>query len=201
MGKVQQFLTGLERNKEKIAKFFITCAVLKFFSSTLYRIYSIQNSRTQIESTINVYSLFIVGFVFFHEFLKCLLCKAFTDNLKLLTHYKGKGIAFILISFIYMSQSMGNQQNYSAYLLFFVGIILLFVDCKFESEGEKKSPYELALERTKSKQQRESVEFEPIENHPSYAPTNGTDSSREIHTSIEIPKKESTNPYDIPEDF
>ena len=183
MGKVRNILSGIERKKSKVAKFFIICAVLEFFISTLYRIYSIQDSRTLIETTINVYSLLIVGSCFIHEFMKCLLCKSFIENFKIITHYQGKGIIFILISIIYMSHSLGNQQNYSAYLLFAVGLLLIAADCKFVQETEEVSP---ALEK--------QVEINIV---PQY-------SQRENNyeeNKIEIPKKVASNPYDIPDDF
>jgi hypothetical protein len=136
MGKVKKILSSIERNKSKVAKFLIICAVVKFFVSILYRIYSIKDSRTLLETTLNLYSLVIIGCVFLHEFLPCFLCQILVDNFKVISHYPGKGIIFILVSIIYMSHSLGNQQNYSAYLLFAVGIILIAADCKLVREDK-----------------------------------------------------------------
>ena len=134
MGKVKNILTSLEKNKSKLAKFLILCAAIKFFTSTLYRVYSITDSRTLIETTINIYSMLIIGCIFLHEFFKCFLCTGLIQNMKLITHYQGQGTAFILVSFIYMSRSLDSQQNYSAYLLFFVGIMLIALNCKFVND-------------------------------------------------------------------
>jgi uncharacterized protein YacL len=202
MGKVKQLLTSIEKNKGKMAKFFIACSLLKFVSSTLYRVYSTKDSRTQIETTINIYCLFIVGAIFLHEFLKCFLCRVLTDNMKVMTHYTGKGIIFILISLIYMSHSFGNQQNYSAYLLFFVGIILVVIDCKFDNEYEK-TPYELAMERTKVNSQR-SINNN-LENEPEIVidvSNNRSDLIQETKIDVTPAKiTPASNPYEIPDDF
>jgi hypothetical protein len=200
MGKVKEILSRIERNKGKVAKFFIGCATLKFFSSTLYRIYSNRESRTQMEATINIYCLFLVALIFLHEFLKCFLCKSLTDNIKIITHYKGKGITFILTSLIYMSHSMGTQQNYSAYLLFFVGIILLFVDCKFDGEKDK-SPYEMAMERSKVKSQRSMTNLEMEPEIVVEVDTENRDTQKVGMTSEKKPIQVTSNPYDIPDDF
>jgi hypothetical protein len=202
MGKVQQLLTRIERNKGKMAKFFIACALLKFFSSTFYRVYSNRDSRTLMETTINIYCLFIVGVIFLHEFLKCFLCRILTENMKVLTHYSGKGVTFILTSIIYMSHSFGTQQNLSAYLLFFVGIILIVIDCKFDNQNEK-SPYEKAIERSKVRTQKTyNSNFETEPEIVISVTSNRSDNSQE--SKIEIPTSKITttsNPYDIPEDF
>jgi hypothetical protein len=117
-------------------KFFITCAVLEFFISTFYRIVQVKDSRTQIETIINVYSLLLIGAIFIHETISCLIPRVLSENFKLITHYTGKGVLFIMVSFIYFSPSLGNQQNYSAYLLFFVGLICLFADCRVTTDPE-----------------------------------------------------------------
>jgi hypothetical protein len=194
MSKVKAILTSIERNKGKILKFFILGAVIKFFASTVYRIYSVKESRTQIETTINIYSLLVIGLVFLHEFLPCFLFKSITDNFKMITHYSGKGALFILISIIFMSHTLDTQQNYSAYLLFTVGCILICADCKFYVQ-EERSPFEIAMERSKNKAEQYvetlSVNIEnPIEK-------NSSNNSAEL-TNV---KPITVNPYDIPDDF
>lgn len=178
MVKVKKILNGIERNKSKIAKFFIFCAFVNFLISTLYRMYSSQDSRTLIETMINIYSLFIVVSIFLHEFLKCFLINSIIENFKVITHFQGQGFLFILISFVYMSHALGTQQNYSAYLLFFVGIVLIALD--------RKLAYEELKEESTSKQEK-NVEI-VIENQQSDDTT-----KREV--------KVTSNPYDIPEDF
>lgn len=178
MVKVKQILNGIERNKSKIAKFLIMCAVVNFLISTLYRLYSSQDSRTLIETMINMYSLFVVVSIFLYEFLKCFLFTSIIENFKAITHYQGQGLLLILISFIYMSRSLGAQQNYSAYLLFCVGIILIALDRN------------LAYEELKT----ESSKFQPEK-----------DLEIVVETKIDEPTsrevKVTSNPYDIPDDF
>jgi hypothetical protein len=127
---MKSLLRGLDNNRGKIMKFFITCVFFEFFISTLYRIVQVKDSRTQIETIINIYSLLITSLIVFHEFLACLIPKLLVENFNMITHYKGKGVLFIMISFIYFSPTFGVQQNYSAYLLFFVGVICMFADCR-----------------------------------------------------------------------
>jgi hypothetical protein len=131
---MKSLLRGLDNNRGRIMKFFITCAFLEFFISTLYRTVEVKDSRTQIETIINIYSLLITILIVSHEFLACLLPKLLLENFKLITHYPGKGILFIMISLIYFSPTFGVQQNYSAYLLFFVGLICLFADCRKDEQ-------------------------------------------------------------------
>jgi len=119
-------------------KFLILCATLKFSISTCYRIWETAESRTQMEMTINVYSLLVLLTIFFAEFCNCCISKVILDNFKILNHYTGKGFIYIVIAIIYLSPSLGNQQNYSAYLLLCVGLISIFADCKFEREQKSK---------------------------------------------------------------
>ena len=188
MGKVKQLLTSIERNKSKIAKFLIICGFLQFSMTTFYRIISNKASRTLIETMINIYALLIVGCIFLHEFMKCFLCRSLVDNLKILTHHRGQGITFILISFIYMSHSLGAQQNYTAYLLLFIGIVLIAADCKFTSNIEDdKTPFADS----------------PVKKTYELNSATETNSEDQPQQKLEIvsPKVVSTNPYDIPDDF
>jgi hypothetical protein len=177
MVKVKEILSGIERNKSKISKFLIICASINFLISTLYRLYSSQDSRTLIETMINLYSLFIVVSIFLHEFLKCFLLTSIVDNFKAITHLQGQGLLFILVSLVYMSRSLGTQQNYSAYLLFFVGIILIALDRKLTYE-------ELKEERVSKPEKDVEIVVENI---------------TQEETKKEV--KVTSNPYDIPEDF
>jgi hypothetical protein len=129
MSNFKSLLRGIDNNRGAIMKFFITCAFLEFFISTLYRIVQVKDSRTQIETIINLYSMLITTLIFIHEIMACLIPKLIVNNFNMITHYPGKGVLFIMISFIYFSPTLGVQQNYSAYLLFFVGVICLFADC------------------------------------------------------------------------
>lgn len=209
MGKVKKLLTNLERVKAKIAKFVIVCAALKFFSSTLYRIYDVQDSRTLLETMINLYSLLIMSMILLHEFIKCFLCRAITDNFKVITHYRGKGFVFILLSFIYMAPSLGTQQNYSGYLLFFSGLVLILIDLKFETE-KTLSPYEMAIERSKNRSQK-SGEMDCLESARETRESNAVEvdspskncckNNNESIGAIEIKIQTPSNPYDIPDDF
>lgn len=210
MKKVKAILRSLESYKDKIIKFFIICATIQFYSSTLYRIYDVKDSRTQIETTINLYSLIFVGLVFINEFFACILCNFITDNLKVITHHTGKGLVYIIISFIYMSPNLGSPQNYSAYLMFSFGLLLVFSQCLHENDH--KSPFELALERSKQKNfnneetknnaevkidfiDRDDIKKEEESNNYNY---------NEMNTSKGITQQDSEkkfNPYDYPDDF
>ena len=46
-----------EENKDKIMKFFIICVTLKFCISIFYRMGNDSDSRNQLETVINIYSL------------------------------------------------------------------------------------------------------------------------------------------------
>jgi hypothetical protein len=173
MVKVKQILNGIERNKSKISKFLIICVFINFLVSTLYRMYSIQDSRTLIETMINLYSSFIIVSIFLHEFLKCFLLSSIIENFKAITHLQGQGLLFTLVSFVYMSRTLGTQQNYSAYLLFFVGVVLIALDRKFTYEELKEEA-------------RKDVEVVVQNSQPE-------------ETKKEV--KVTNNPYDIPEDF
>jgi hypothetical protein len=116
-----------------------------------------------------------------------MLCSSLLENMKIITHYHGKGIVFILISVLYMSHSLGTQQNYSAYLMFAVGIILIAADYKFVAEDEEK---------------KELVKFNNNKGVMRVEITDGDSNRTEGDVKIEVPpKKVSTNPYDIPDDF
>lgn len=186
MGKVKLILTGIERYKDKIARCFIICAVIKFFSSTLYRIYSIQDSRTQLETIINVYSLFIIGAVFIHEFLKCLFLDVIKRNFGVFTHRQGQGFLFVLVSFIYMAKSLGVQQNYSAYLLFFVGIMLIISQFNFADQSQENDPFKRVIEECKNEKNLQEVKIDVVD-------MNENSDRKEVAAA--------SNPYDIPEDF
>jgi hypothetical protein len=170
---MKKLLRRLENNKGKIMKFLISCAAIEFNVSTFYRIYNVVDSRTQIETIINIYSIFFVLIIFTQEIFNCLVPKIITDNLSIITHYKGKGILYILISFIYYSPSLGKQQNYSAYLLFSVGLVCLFADIRFD--------------KTELVEEVKEVQNKTLE-----------DASQ---PSKLIVQKINDNPYDIPEDF
>lgn len=191
MGKVKQILTSIERNKNKIAKFLIICAFLQFFCTTFYRIYSNTASRTLVETMINIYALLIVGCIFLHEFMRCFLCRSLVDNMKIMTHHMGQGITFILISFIYMSHTLGAQQNYSAYLLFFVGVLLIAADCKFTVDllDEEKNPFQDSPKKSVQIAEMNTVTDSNTEEQPQH-----------IKLEVSTPKSTS-NPYDIPDDF
>ena len=132
MGKVKNILTSLGRNKGKIIRIFIFMAIIKFYISALYRLCEDKDSRKQLETTINIYSLFVLGIIFLHEFCNCLIPSFISDNFKMITHFSGKGILFILISIIFMNPLLGNQQNYSGYMLLCVGILSIFADLNFD---------------------------------------------------------------------
>ena len=57
MSNMKAFLNILEKNKDKIMKFFIICATLKFCFSLFYRMSIVAQSRNQLETIINIYSL------------------------------------------------------------------------------------------------------------------------------------------------
>ena len=172
MPNMKNFLKQIEKNKGKIMKFLISCAAIEFIISTLYRIVNVKDSRTQVETIINIYSVFFVFIIFLHEICSCLILKSITENLKIITHYRGKGIVFILLSMIYFSPSLGNQQNYSASLLFSVGIVSFFAEIQFNKDS-------MNLD--------ENVEIKATEEC-----INNT-------TVLNVEKK--SNPYDIPDDF
>jgi len=47
----------IDSNKDKIMKFFIICVTLKFCISIFYRMGNDSDSRNQLETVINIYSL------------------------------------------------------------------------------------------------------------------------------------------------
>lgn len=199
MSTIKTVLTTIEKKKNKIAKFLILCCGAEFCISTLYRIYDVKDSRKQEETLINMYSFFFIIFICFHELFGCLVCRSLEDNMKVLTHYTGKGIITILLSFIYMSPSRGNQQNYSAILLFTCGIVCILADFNYNNS---RSAFELAIERSKGFNSKNRLENFNNNSFP-YTQT---------QEDIEIPKnvkveivdqhtKKVDNPYDIEEDF
>jgi len=146
--------------------------------------------------------------------------KSFIENFKLVTHYSGKGILYILISIIYFSPSLGNQQAYSAYLFLFVGILGLFADCKLDKEnknsnfiqpfppGTKKVPYLRDDLASTSERQDYGADVE-IKIEPSIKTDTTTDSGvnsekstvDNIYVKTASQDKSNANPYDIPDDF
>lgn len=158
--------------------------------------------------------------IFFSEFCSCFIIKSLIENFKLVTHYSGKGILYILISIIYLSPSLGNQQSYSAYLFLFVGIVGLFADCKLDKEnknskfiqpfppGTKKVPYvrdDLAIT---SERQDYGADVEiKIETSIKTDTTTNSGVSPEksqvdnLYVKTASQDKRSANPYDIPDDF
>jgi hypothetical protein len=186
MSKVKAILSSIERNKAKIIKILLVCAVVQFFTSTLYRIYSIKDSRTQFETTVNLYSLFVLLLVIFQEFLPCLMPSCLQDNLKILTHYSGKGIILILISVLFMSHTLDNQQNYSAYFLLVVGILYLLADWNWKKDSDKEN--EIHVVNRKRNDNFEN-KFDNVDHEKN-------DRCITVETS-----KPSANPYDIPDDF
>jgi hypothetical protein len=197
MNKMKALLEGIERNKGKITKFFIVCAAVKFYISTIYLAYVIKDSK-MIETFIDIYSIFIITLIVLHEFVSCIVFNFITENFKMITHNTGRGILLIMISFLYMppTQALSKQQNYSAVLLFSSGLILILLDIKIKSE-DVKSAYELALERSLTSN---SKNLKPIgDNH---IILDADIMEKKIEASPEIkPNIKSTNPYDIPEDF
>jgi hypothetical protein len=118
--------------------------------------------------------------------------------MKIITHYRGKGILFILISMIYTSPTMDDQQNYSAYLLFIVGVVLMFVNsekniCKSNSPAMSAQEIKINVNKTGDNM---AADLTPSSNH---IPANYLT----VHSLKEedITPKKTLNPYDIPDDF
>ncbi len=57
MSNFKSFLSILDKNKDKIMKFLIVCATLKFYISIFYRMGWGPESRNQLETVINIYTL------------------------------------------------------------------------------------------------------------------------------------------------
>lgn len=194
---LKAIFSSIDRNKNKILKFLILCSAIKFIFSLLYRICSNKDSRTQFESMINIYSLFLIGLVLIQEFLSCFVPNMIQDNFKVIRHNRGKGIIFILISMIYMSPTLDDQQHYSAYCLFSVGILLLVLN-----RGEipsvtqiKKVPVEIHKGLSVQKSEFSQVESKGTEND-----------DKNVNIWVErcdngMESKKTANPYDIPDDF
>jgi len=194
MGKVQEFISSLERNKGKIMRIFIFCSIIKFFITAIYRISEDQTVRKQLETTVNIYSLFILGIIFLYEFCNCLVPNFIVENFKIITNFTGKGIIFILISIIFMNPLLGNQQNYSGYMLLCVGILSIIADFKLDlNKIEIKKLLKLEEQTPKMIQ----IDIENDKNH-----SNSDNFTREVKIEIsETEKPKIDNPYDIPEDF
>lgn len=198
MGKIQVILSSLERNKGKIMRIFIFSAIIKFYISAIYRIYSDQDTRKQLETTINIYSLIILGVIFLNEFCKCLLPKFIVENFKMITHFTGKGIIFILISIIFMNPLLGNQQNYSGYMLFCVGILSILTDFKLEMSKSNLNQL-IKLEKESPR-----IMLTDIENGNVHTSSNAENLTQEVKIEFSetcANKAKVDNPYDIPEDF
>ncbi len=115
-----------------------------------------------------------------------------------------------------MSHTLGAQQNYSSYFLFFAGIVLILVDYKCNGE-EKKSPYQLAMEKSAQNKKMPSIigiessrgvmEITPRMETEKFDSNDQNESSgcqgrdTEVEVSQKVENVLSTNPYDIPDDF
>lgn len=196
---LKEILYTVERNKNKIIKFFILCSAVKFIFSLLYRMYSNQESWAQFESTINIYSILMIVLILLQEFVPFLVFNLITENIKIISHYRGKGILFILIALVYTSPTMDDQQNYSAYFLLIVGAFLLFVNREENSKNKSNNP---------------SITTQEINTNVSKSRENGMGRSSHIsnqapnaYLAVNIIREEETtskktmNPYDIPDDF
>ena len=189
------FLSTIDRNRIKIIKFFILCSTVKFIISLMYRLYTIKESRIQFESTTNLYSLFIICAIFLHEFIPCFLCDVVTENFKAITNYKGKGILFILVSVIYMSPSMDDQNNYSSYMLFLAGTILIIADRNRNSEISNPHTGLEIYASNDNKASKDLCELSPITS----GQRNGVLTVTVVNESN--PPRKTLNPYEIPDDF
>jgi hypothetical protein len=88
-----------------------------------------------------------------------------------------------------MSHSLGAQQNYTAYLLLFIGIVLIAADCKFTTNNGEEDKTPFADSPVKKTYEMNSVTETNTEEQP------------QQKLEIVSPKVVSTNPYDIPDDF
>lgn len=192
--KMKYLAEGVERYKSRTAKIFILCCVIMFYISTITRTYTIGTSHI-LESLINLYSLFIIGLVGLHEFCRIVVFDYIVQNFKVISHRTGKGILFIMISFLYFPQSQGTRQNYSGYILFFSGIILILLDVKFSYDA-KKTPYEIAMEKSKKKNEL-NIESN-INDKVCYVNLDVSSSNQDSQNNK---PPQSKNPYEIPEDF
>lgn len=198
MEKVKEILSSLERNKGKITRVFIFCAIIKFFITAIYSISSDTTLRKQLETTVTIYCLLILGIIFLHEFCNCLLPKPIEDNFKMITHFSGKGFIFILISILFMNPLLGNQQNYSGYMLLCVGILSVLADLKFDFNKTKIQEL-IANERLPPHIKQEDLESQ--KNQMTLNSENLDTQEVKIQvTQAEKPKADN-NPYEIPEDF
>lgn len=94
-----------------------------------------------------------------------------------------------------MAPYLGNQQNYSAYLLCFVGLILIASEYKWNCESEK-TAFELAQLRQIEKVAYKS-EINTVDLEKNNKVMDTTVISKE-QVSVEV---KSSNPFDIPDDF
>jgi hypothetical protein len=191
MPQIKTLLTRMEQNKGKIMKFFIVCAIINFFTSVSYSAYYETHEGAALVTTVNFYSLLILCLIAIHEFLPCILPKIIERNFSIITHYPGKGLLLMLISVFYVSGVFSRQQNYSAFLLFFIGIILIFGEFEFKLRSSK-TLYEQAMELSKSKGESSS-RIERGENERIYEETSPN--------NVPIVNEKKINPYDIPDDF
>jgi hypothetical protein len=118
-----------------------------------------------------------------------------TENFKALTNYTGKGILFILVSIIYMSPCMDDQQNYSSYLLFVAGIILIVADRR-----------EISGNPNVQKASENNVSNHNKINNDLYESSPITNEHRNVVLTVSVesdatPPKKTVNPYEIPDDF
>ena len=151
-----------------------------------------QNKSKQLETVITIYSLLILGMIMMHEFCACCIPNSLKENFKIITFLSGKGIIFILISILFLNPLLGNQQEYSAYLLLSVGILCILADFKFDKNEEKDL---LKTEIKSGKINAVTLDSNRNENNADM------DVVVDISDTIESKPVESNNPYDIPDDF
>ena len=193
MGKFQSLLKCLDNNNDMIMKILFFIIITKTYISTIYRMHRHINSRTQIETTINIYCLFILAIIFLNEFFKCLMPEIIIDNLKLISNYSGKGIIFLMLSIIYVSPDVGIHQNISGYCLLTMGIICLLADVNWGKKNDKNEKSKL---KEVKNNENKNTEINIINNTE----------SNEMEINFNQYTRENqgakvNNPYEIPEDF
>lgn len=102
-----------------------------------------------------------------------------------------------------MSPSLGNQQNYSAYLLLGIGIISIFADCKFERVNNSKLQFPKGTEKV-AYIKEDFQSNRDADTNCSSSDRSSSESSNTNNEVITIQVQENEikcNPYDIPEDF
>lgn len=197
MVKIKNILSSLERHKGKIMKVFIFSAIVKFYISAFYRMYEDQESRKQMEITVTLYSLLALGLVFFNEFFNCLVPKFVEENFKIITSNLGKGLLFIFISIIFMNPLLGNQQVYSGYLLFCVGILSIIANFNLVSSNNNMSNNSSNAQGNQNGKLTEIIDFENKNTINAYQHPRETNN---VNT-VQADKAKSTNPFDMPDDF